>query len=147
MKNIISKVFLIVIVSLGVVSTAGQTKKYAAKIVEPTAREAIKQVFLNGDMLLTAGRNCESVGTSRNDKTILDFLAGVLSFQAEPKTNNSIEFSFKREKGKGSETVWACNLVFRGGDEESPSSNGLRFKMRNSDRRLMRESLACIGTG
>jgi len=127
--------------------TAAQIKKTNEKTIEPTAKEAIRQVLLNGNILLSAGKNCESVGTSKDDRTILDFLSGVLSFQAEPKTSNAIEFTFKQEKGKRNESVWVCDLLFRGGDEESSSSNGVRFKMRNSDRRLIRESLMCIGTG
>ena len=150
MKNIFLKSSLIGIVFLVVLSSValvGQTKKTDAKIIEPTAKEVVKQIFLNGNILLSAGKNCESVGTSKDDRTILDFLSGVLSFQTEPNTNNAIEFTFKQEKGKRNEIVWVCDLLFRGGVEESPASNGIRFKMRNSDRRLMRESAMCIGTG
>ncbi len=148
MKNSILKLSLIGLVSLGLFSAAiGQTKKIETKIIKPTAKEAVKQIFLNGDILLSAGKNCESVGTSKDDRTILDFLSGVLSFQAEPNTKSAIEFSFKQEKGRKNEPVWVCDLLFRADDEDSPSSNGIRFKMRNSDRRLMRESVMCIGTG
>jgi len=149
MKNTILKFFLIGIISLtGLLTVAhGQTKKADAKIIEPTAKEAVKQIFLNSDILLSAGKNCESVGTSKDDRTILDFLSGVLSFQTEPNADSAIEFSFNQEKGKRNEIVWVCDLLFRGGDAESPWSNGIRFKMRNSDRRLMRESVMCIGTG
>lgn len=148
MKNVFFRFSLIGILSLFLfIAADGQTKKSEPKIIEPTAKEAIKQVFLNGDILLSAGQNCRTVGTSEDDKTILDFLSGVLSFQAEPDTKNSIEFSFKQERGKRNEIVWLCDLIFRGGDEESPASNGIRFKMRNADRKLIRESLMCIGTG
>jgi hypothetical protein len=148
MRNGFIKFSMLGLIFLLLFSDAGgQAKKARAKIVEPTAKEAIKQIFLNGDVLLSAVKDCQSVGTSRNDRTILDFLSGVLSFQAEPNTSNAIEFTFKQERGKRSELVWVCDLSFRGGDEESPSSNGVRFKMRNADRRLMRESVSCIGTG
>lgn len=148
MKNRIFRFSLIGIVSLALSSAAaGQTKKTNAKLTEPTAKEAVKQVFLNGDILLSAAKNCESVGTSKDDRTILDFLSGVLSFQAEASAGGAIEFSFKSEKGKRNEAIWICDLLFRISDEESPASNGVRFKMRNSDRRLMRDSLMCIGTG
>lgn len=143
MKNLIFKFSLIGIVFLGAFSNSfGQTKK-----VEPTAKEVIKQVFLNSDVLLSAAKDCQSMKTSDADKTILDFLSGVLSFQTEPGTKNAVEFSFKQENGKRNEIVWVCDLLFRGGDEESPTGNGIRFKMRNADRRLMRESVMCIGTG
>ena len=65
-----------------------QTKKTAAKIVEPTAKEAIRQVLLNGNILLSAAKNCESMGTSLEDRTIFDFLSGILSFQAMPESTN-----------------------------------------------------------
>ena len=119
-----------------------------AKAVEPTAREAIKLVLANGDIPLSSIASCKSVGTTKSDKTILDYLIGVLAFQAEPESQNRIEFSFKPEKGKRNESVWVCDLIFSGKDgEETVYSNGVRFTMRNSDRRLLRESLMCIGTG
>lgn len=124
-----------------------QTGKRAEKIVEPTIKESLKQIILNGDVALRSAKYCARGNASEDTKTILDFLIEVLSFQAEPETNNSIEFSFKQERGRKNEILWLCDLSFRGGDEESPSSNGFRFKMRNSDRKLLRDSLMCIGTG
>ncbi len=148
MKSVLIKVFLIGLTSLFFFSAANaQARKTVAKIVEPTAKEAIRQVLLNGNILLSAAKDCASVKTSAEDRTILDFLSGVLSFQAEPETKNSIEFSFKKENGKSNDVVWICDLIFRGGDAESPAGNGVRFKMRNADRRLVRESVMCIGTG
>lgn len=148
MKNSILKFSVIGIIALALFSAApGQTKKTDAKIIEPTAKEAIKQLFSNGDILLSAAKNCGSVATSKDDKTILDFLSGVLSFQAAPESSNQIEFAFKQEKGKRNEPIWVCDLTFRGKDAEDVWSNGVRFKMRNADRRLMRDSLMCIGTG
>lgn len=148
MKKVFIKFSLIGLTSLFLFSaTNAQTKKTDVKVVEPTAKEAIRQVFLNGNILLSAAKDCKSMGTSAEDKTILDFLSGVLSFQAEPDTNNSVEFSFKKETIKPNAVVWVCDLLFRGGDADSPAGNGVRFKMRNADRKLMRESLMCIGTG
>jgi hypothetical protein len=145
MKNSFIKFSLIGIVSLCLISFAQAQTKEA--IVEPTAKEAIKQVILNGNIPLALGKNCESVGTSPNDKTILDFLSGTLAFQTVPNSRNQIEFAFKQEKGSRSEVVWICDLMFRGKDEEDVWSNGIRFTMRNSNRKLIRESLSCIGTG
>ena len=148
MKRVFLKFFSIGIVSLSLVSAVfAQTKKAQNNLTEPTAKEAIRQIFMNGDILLSAAKDCQSMKTSPEDRTILDFLSGVLAFQVEPETNNQIEFSFKQERGKRNEIIWVCDLLFRGGDAESPSGNGVRFKMRNADRRLMRESLMCIGTG
>lgn len=143
MKHLIFKFSAIgIVVLVSSFSVSAQTKK-----IEPTAKEAIKQIFQNGDVLLSAAKDCQSMKTAPTDRTILDFLSGVLSFQAEPETTNSIEFSFKQETGRLKEIIWVCDVLFRGGDADSPAGNGVRFKMRNSDRRLLRESLMCIGTG
>lgn len=148
MKNGIIEFSLIGIISLSLFSVAyGQAKKTKEKIIEPTAKEAIKQVLSNGDIPLSAGKNCGSVGTSKDDRTVLDFLSGVLSFQTAPNSASKIEFAFKQEKGKGGELVWICDLLFKGKDDEDVWSNGIRFKIRNADRRLLRDSLMCIGTG
>ena len=148
MKNSFIKISLIGIISLSLFSSAyGQTKKAGETIVEPTVKEAIKQIISNGDIPLSVGKNCESVGTSPEDKTILDFLIGVLSFQAAPNSQNQIEFVFKQEKNSHNQTVWFCDLSFKGKDSEGVWSNGIRFKMLNSNRKLIRESISCIGTG
>lgn len=148
MKKGFIKFLTIGIISLCLFSFAGgQTKKRKERIVEPTVKEAIKQVFLNGDISLSAAKHCRGVGTSFDDKTVLDFLSGILSFQATPESSNRIEFVFRRERGKNGELVWACDLQFNGSDKEDVWSNGVRFKMRDADRKLMRESLTCIGSG
>jgi hypothetical protein len=148
MKNVFLNFSMIGLIFLALSpGVAAQTKKTNGKAIEPTAKEAIKQIFANGDILLSAAKDCQSMKTASDDRTILDFLSGVLSFQTEPNTKNAVEFTFKQERSKLNEIVWVCDLLFRSGDEESPSGNGIRFKMRNSARRLMRESLMCIGTG
>lgn len=135
------------LISLNLFFAASITAQKTTKPIEPTAKEAIKQVFLNSDIPLSSVESCKSVGTSLNDKTILDFLSGVLSFQAEPNNQNRTEFSFKREKSNRNELVWICDLMFYGKDEEGVWGNGIRFKLRNSDRKLIRSSVMCIGTG
>jgi hypothetical protein len=148
MKNAFINFSLIALVVLCLFfNAAAQVKKTNEKAVEPTAKEAIKQVLLNGDIFLSAIPSCKLVGMSPEDKTILDYLSGVLSFQAAPESSNQVEFSFKQEKGKRNEIVWVCDLVYSGKDAEGVWSNGVRFKIRNADRKLMRESLMCIGTG
>ncbi|MBX7171721.1 MAG: hypothetical protein K1X72_12245 [Pyrinomonadaceae bacterium] len=148
MKRVITKFSLIGIITMFLFTFSyGQSRKGKEKIVEPTAKEAIKQVILNGDIRLSVGKNCQDVGASPTDKTILDYLSGILANQAEPKTENFIEFKFKQEKGRLSEIIWICDLLFKGKDAEDVWSNGVRFKLRNSDRKLLRESLSCIGTG
>ena len=136
--------FLLIGLSFAV---AGQTKKPETKIIEPTAKEAIKQIFLNGDIRLAEAQYCKGEGMEFSDKTIFDFLSGVLAIQAEPETHNNIEFTFKQEKNKFNELFWVCDVWFLGGDKDDIWSYGVRFKMRNSDRKMLRESLTCISSG
>lgn len=145
MKNSIIRFLLIGLISLNLAAAVVAQK--TEKAVEPTAKEAVKQILSNGDILLSSIESCKSVGTSPTDKTILDFLSGVLSFQTMPNSNNRIEFVFKQEKGSRNEIVWICDLTFFGKDAEDVWSNGVRFKLRNSDRKLVRASVICTGTG
>ena len=147
MKSGFIKFSLIGLISLNLFSAAFIAAQKTKKPIEPTVKEAVKQIFLNGDILLSSVESCKSVGTSPGDKTILDFLSGVLSFQAEPGSQNRIEFAFKQEKSSRNGTVWVCDLMFYGKDEEDVWGNGIRFKLRNSDRKLIRSSVMCLGTG
>jgi hypothetical protein len=147
MKNNFLKLTLLGLIVAAMVSVSfGQAKKVEQKVVEPTAKEALKQVFANGNLLLTYYPSCESYAAPKEDKTISDYLASVLSFQTEPGKYR-IDFSFTQEKSKRNGLIWVCDLVFRTVDEPETSSDGFRFKMRNSDRKLMRESLMCVGVG
>jgi hypothetical protein len=147
MKNNVFKLITLgmFFVSLASVST-GQAKKTEQKVVEPTAKEVIKQVFANGNLLLKSYPSCESYAAAKENITISDYFANFLSFQAEPGSYR-IDFTFTQEKSKKNELVWVCDLVFRTVDEPDTSSDGFRFKMLNSDRKLMRESLMCVGVG
>lgn len=149
MKNGIFNFLLIGTVFLGFSSAVFSQTKDGKKTIEPTAKESIKQIFLNGDILLSSVESCKSVGTSLDDKTLLDFMSVVLSFQAERESENRIEFSFTKEKGSKNEIIWLCDVMFynKGEDMDAYATNGVRFKMRNSDRKLIRSSLVCTGTG
>ena len=147
MKNGLVKFSLIGIVFLFLFSAAGaQTKKVERKIVEPTAKESIKQILLNGNLLLRSYESCRSYATSE-EKTVGDYLASIISFQATPDGATILDFTFTREKTVNGETLWVCDLIFRLRDIADTSTNGFRFKMRNADRKLMRDSLMCIGSG
>lgn len=148
MKNISGKLFLMTVMFVFFfVAADGQTKKNETKIREPTAKEAIKQIFLNGDIRLADAQYCKGEGTDFSDQTILDFLSGVLAYQTETETHNNIKFTFKPEKNKFGEMFWVCDVMFLGGDKDDIWSYGVRFKMRNTDRKMIRRSLMCISSG
>ena len=121
-------------------------KQQKEKITEPTAKEALKLIFSNSDISLNVDSSCKGIGSSFDDKTILDYLSGLLAFQTEPETKNRIEFKFTRKEEK-KRLYWVCDLMFLGEEQEAVMSYGVRFTMRNSDRKLLRKSVKCIGSG
>jgi hypothetical protein len=145
-KSLLNYFFIVsLFVSFALVAN-GQAKKMQPKVIEPTAKEAIKQIFSNGNLLLKSYPSCESYAATKENVTISDYFANFLSFQAEPGKFR-IDFTFTQEKNKRNELIWVCDLVFRTVDEPETSSDGFRFKMRNSDRKLISQSLMCIGVG
>lgn len=80
MKKIFIKFSLIGLTSLFLFPAANaQTKKADAKIVEPSAKEAIRQILLNGNLPLISYESCRSYATNE-EKTVGDYLASVISF-------------------------------------------------------------------
>jgi hypothetical protein len=147
MRSCFFRIVLIAFMFLsGVLVSYGQARTNGQKVLEPTAKEAIKQILANGTLLLKSYPSCESYAATKENVTISDYFASFLSFQAEPGKFR-IDFSFTQEKSKRNELIWVCDLVFRTVDEPETSSDGFRFKMRNSDRKLMRDSLMCVGVG
>lgn len=136
-------ILLLAIVLASSVYASAQAKK----AVEPTVKEAVRLILANGDIPLSVNSSCKDVGSSATDKTILDYLSGLLSFQAEPGSSNHIEFKATAGKGRKNEAVWVCDLMFYGKEEEAEWSWGVRFTMRDSDRKLLRETVVCTGSG
>ncbi len=121
--------------------------------VPPTAQQALKAILSNGDVPLTSIPSCKSMGTTFEDRMLLDFLSGVIAFQTEPESQNSLEYtvkSFADEKGK---LFWQCDLLlnFRaeavGDSDITLASNGVKFLMPRGSKKLVRRSLMCTGTG
>lgn len=136
----------------GQIAAQSFVKTTNKKIVLPTAQDALKTVFANGNILLSSIPSCRRQGTTSEDRTILDYLSGIIGFQAEPKSQNSLEYTVAliRKNGK---PIWECELIFRtrtqsiGDADETISSNGVKFRMRTQDKRMIRGSLVCTGTG
>lgn len=128
------------------------TKTSNKKIVLPTAQDALKAVFTNGNILLSSIASCKRQGTTSEDKTILDYLSGVIGFQAEPKSRNSLEFTVKLIRKNG-RPRWEAELLFNSrfqskkDADEVISSNGVKFQMRTQDKKMIPGSLKCTGTG
>lgn len=132
---------------------AKTANKIEKTIVLPTAQDALKAVFSNGNILLSSIPSCRRQGTTVEDRTILDYLSGVIGFQAEPKSQNSLKYTVKLIRGRNGRHFWECELIFnsrfqsRDDADETISSNGVKFLMRTQDKKLVRGSLTCTGTG
>ena len=83
------------------------------KITEPTAKESLNLILSNGDIPLTVDSSCKSVASSLDDKTILDYISGLMSFQTEPESSNRIEYTFTKKEDK-KHVYWVCDLMFLG---------------------------------
>lgn len=123
------------------------------RIVLPTAQDALKTVFSNGNILLSSIPSCKRQGTTLEDKTILDYLSGAVGFQAEPKSQNSLQYTVKLIRSRNGRHFWECELIFnsrfqsKGDADDVISSNGVKFLMRTQDKKMVRGSLTCTGTG
>ena len=114
----------------------------------PTFRQGLAILMANSTMRIDKISSCTSMATTTEDKTIGDFLAGFLSFQALPGTTNSITYMASPNAPKNP-TGWQVDLVFRTTDGASgdPSSNGFRFIVKGPANTFDKATLQCIGTG
>lgn len=142
MKHYVKTVFLLLAASLSAFAQTSENKVNG----EPKAKEVLQLIFQHSKTPLSVDESCSSVGSSPNDKTIGDYLAGLLSFQAEPDTKNRIEFS-TRSEGEGAKRVWVNDLMFLGEDGETTLSYGIRISLYDSSRKFVKGSIKCIGAG
>ncbi len=118
----------------------------AAAEKEPDAKELIKILIANGSVPLSADESCNGVGSSPEDKTIADYLASLISFQAEPDSSARVEVKNVKD-GKAKATVWTSDLMFLGKSGEDIYSWGFRIQIKDADRKLVSGSIRCIGAG
>ncbi len=112
----------------------------------PTAKEAIALVLRNGDVRLDSSPTCAGVGTSPDDVTVGDFLAGFLAEQAGHGGRNWIDAACAATAAD-EPPGWECRVVVRRVDGEERWGWGVRFLVRASDRTAVRSSFVCLGAG
>ena len=114
----------------------------------PTAKEVIALVFRNAHVRLASDPSCAGVGTSREDQSIGDFLAGFLAEQTgQAAGRNWIEVLCKDAPGGQAPPGWECQMLVRRLDGEERWGWGVRFLVRASDRKAVRQSFRCAGAG
>lgn len=114
---------------------------------EPEVKEVLQLILANHKILLSADESCRSVGSSPSDKTVGDYLAGLLAFQVEPGTANKIEFSTKQADGPKGQKIWVNDVMFLGEEGETVQSYGIRISLFDTTRKFVKGSLQCIGAG
>ena len=133
---------------LAAVTETAEAGPNNAAATSPTFRQSLGVLLANSTMRIDRIASCASMAATPDDKTVGDYLAGFLSFQAQPGTTNSITYTAVPNLPKNP-TGWQVDLVFRTTDNASgdPSSNGFRFLVKGPANTFDRPSMQCIGTG
>lgn len=142
MKIYLKSAFLIAVLSFSVIAQKAESTAER----KPDVKEVLKLIFQNSKTPLSVDESCRSVGSSADDKTIGDFLAGLLAFQSEPDTKNRISFTTKAE-GQAKSKVWISDVMFLGEEGETVLSYGIRISLYDGSRKFVRGSIRCIGAG
>jgi len=158
-RQILSVLFVLAAIALGFGYALAQKvprnrNVQQKKLNQPLAKEAVRTLLDNGNVLLAPYESCKSVVAFTKDNTIFDYLSEIMSYQSEDKSKNSLGFEVTSKTDKNGETLWVCYLMFRGeyetkedGSDSDVWSMGFRFAMRNSDRKMVRSSLECLAAG
>lgn len=117
-----------------------------APAAAPSAKEVVALALRNGDLPLAGIPSCAGAGTSASDATLGDYLAGFLAEQTGRSGKNWIEAGC-REASRGDAGGWDCRLVVRRSDGEERWGWGVRFFVASPERRAVRGSFACVGSG
>ena len=114
----------------------------------PTAKEIIRYLLASYDVSLNVDPSCNGVGSDFKDALIGDYVSGLLAAQIHGG-KNWIETSAKPRKPSGNDDglLWECSVVFRRQDGEEEWGWGVTFVVRAADRKVIRESFRCTGSG
>ena len=108
---------------------------------KPNAHQAFKALLANaGSMPLASTPHCATMGSGKDDKTVLDYIANMLAFQTESPTGNRIQYDVKPAASGN----WQADLTFRGANDEDVWNMGVRFALQ-PDGALVQGSLLCTG--
>lgn len=148
MKNrIILIVFGLIICAIGAINAAAQKP--------PTVKTAIKEVLANGDIALSQFKSCTSLSPEFGKMTLRDLMSEIIAEQTNKGSQTSISFEVKGEKQKNGQIVWLYTLLFNTDypeetediRDEKQTSLGIKFAIRNSDQKLIRNSIECLAAG
>lgn len=119
---------------------------FAVRHKPPERKDIIEAVLASHDVPLSVHSSCSDVGTTPGDATIGAYLSGFLAAQDKPSGNNWLETKVTPEKDAAGSDIWRSELTVRHSAGEDEWGWGVRFDIRRSDGRVVRESFVCIGS-
>ncbi len=127
----------------------------AAAQKPPSAQTAIKEILANGDIALFQFKSCTSLSPEFGKMTLRDLMSEIIAEQTNAGSQTSTSFEVKREKRKNGQIVWLYTLLFntdypeetKAVCKEKQTSLGIKFGIRNSDQKLIRNSIECLAAG
>ena len=109
-RQILSVLFVLAAIALGFGYASAQKvprnrNVQQKKLNQPLAKEAVRTLLDNGNVLLAPYENCKSVVAFTKDNTIFDYLSEIISYQSEDKSKNSLGFEVTSKTDKNGETL------------------------------------------
>ena len=114
------------------------------KSQKPASKQAIYLLLENSSAPLSVDSSCKHVGSNWTDKTIGQYVAGLMAEQVSPGTN-WIEASCSTPD-RIPEAAWTCEVTFLRQDNEDRWRWGVKFSL-DSRGQVMPKSFRCIGAG
>lgn len=114
----------------------------------PSPKEVVRLLLNLRDIPLRSHGSCATAGTSISDADLGDYVSGWLAELKQSRGANWLEASAKPEAVTPErQPGWRCTVMFRHVDGDDRWGWGVSFLVRASDRRLVQNSIRCLGAG
>lgn len=114
---------------------------------QPSPKEVIRLLLTLRDVPLSIHKSCATAGTSLSDADIGDYVSGWLAELNKGPGANWIEASAAPATSPDKEAGWNCTVMFRHVNGEDRWGWGISFFVRQADRRVVEDSVRCLGAG
>jgi hypothetical protein len=106
----------------------------------------IEALIASAAVPLTVHSSCEGVGSDSTDRTIGQYISGLLAELELPQGQSWIEVAVAPEE-EAAATVWQLTVLFKHRDGEDEWAWGVRFAARQKDGLVLASSFECVGAG
>jgi hypothetical protein len=87
------------------------------------------------------------VGTDADDQTIGDYVSGFLAEFERGESRNWIDTKVESAASASGEPTWRADVMLHHAAGDDEWGWGVRFDLRRTDGRVVRESFQCLGGG